>query len=188
MEQRDINSRTRADTFGLRPDLYDALAGNMVKKDDLGAIGGLLGYGRINSTAGLPTDPGVPAGGTYLGNTYLSESTWGEGAELSAAGDGMKLIAGGVWVIMSRAEFRPEGTVGSRFNVGFRTVLPDGSYSDIDTTHWVGNYQAKIGHTSLVVAEEAGVVIRPLLVCGTDRGTQSPPRMILTAYRIDGGA
>lgn len=44
MEQRDINSRTRADTFGLRPDLYDALSGNMVKKDDLTGLEGVSGY------------------------------------------------------------------------------------------------------------------------------------------------
>lgn len=35
MDQRDINSRTRADTFGLRPDLYDALSGNMVTNDSI---------------------------------------------------------------------------------------------------------------------------------------------------------
>lgn len=44
MEQRDINSRTRADTFGLRPDLYDALAGNMVKQTDITGLEGVSGY------------------------------------------------------------------------------------------------------------------------------------------------
>lgn len=44
MDQRDINSRTRADTFGLRPDLYDALAGNMVKQTDITGLEGVAGY------------------------------------------------------------------------------------------------------------------------------------------------
>ena len=47
MEQRDINSRTRADTFGLRPDLYDALSGNMVKKTDLDSL--LPNYGACTA-------------------------------------------------------------------------------------------------------------------------------------------
>lgn len=47
MEQRDINSRTRADTFGLRPDIYDALAGNMVKKTDLESL--LPNYGAATA-------------------------------------------------------------------------------------------------------------------------------------------
>lgn len=44
----DINSQTRADCHGMRPDLYAALSGSMVKKDDITGIEGVKGY--INLT------------------------------------------------------------------------------------------------------------------------------------------
>lgn len=63
MDQRDINSRTRADTFGLRPDLYDALSGNMVKKDDLEALIPYSGECFSNS------------GSQFAGNGFISFGT-----------------------------------------------------------------------------------------------------------------
>lgn len=44
MEPIDINSQTRADCHGMRPDLYAALSGNMVRKEDISAVDMSSGY------------------------------------------------------------------------------------------------------------------------------------------------
>lgn len=44
MEPIDVNSQTRADCHGMRPDLYAALSGNMVRKEDISAVDMSSGY------------------------------------------------------------------------------------------------------------------------------------------------
>lgn len=108
MEQRDINSRTRADTFGLRPDLYDALSGNMVKKEDLTAIGGSLGYASI--LISKSTEVSVRKNtDTRLPVSLSGESKGVSIAELNGRGKGL-LLENGIWIITESITTRASGT------------------------------------------------------------------------------
>jgi len=95
MEQRDINSRTRADTFGLRPDIYDALSGNMVKKTDLESLLPMSGFCRL---AGTGTNV------EHLANKFLPFNVQkgpALGCEIHAE-DGIVLNAIGMWEVKVR--------------------------------------------------------------------------------------
>ena len=52
MEQRDVNSQTRADTFGMRPDLYAALSGNMVKRSEVDELSPLVDFCSVSTPPG----------------------------------------------------------------------------------------------------------------------------------------
>lgn len=107
MEQRDINSRTRADTFGLRPDLYDALAGNMVKKDDLTTIGGSLGYARISIAGSSPVSVARNSA-RRVNLNLLGESKGASVVEMNGRMSGV-LIEKGIWVAMESFTTRADG-------------------------------------------------------------------------------
>lgn len=165
-------------------DVGDATA----SKQDMGAVGGLKGYGQISSANSVPPGgTGVGAGKTYFDDNAVFSATWGKGTGPGPSGVGILLEDSGVWVATVRVNFTPKGSAASNFNVGIRTILPDSSYRDVFTTHLVGDGQARIGHSSIVVAEEPGVVVRAFMACGPGRGTDDYPSTTLTVYRIDGG-
>lgn len=101
MEPIDINSQTRADCHGMRPDLYAMLSGNMVRKEDISAIDMSSGY----IVASRRDGPTVPSGGrwdmegfeasTAIKNARLETFTNGVG------GDGQRIVfeETGMWLI-----------------------------------------------------------------------------------------
>lgn len=116
MEQRDINSRTRADTFGLRPDIYDALAGNMVKKDDLGIAAGTSGYGKFstgpvsfNLASGKPFGDPVVAETSDLKFVHFGPCGWETVNGVNIPLAGAVLEHPGIWACIPYFKFNMDG-------------------------------------------------------------------------------
>lgn len=123
MEQRDINSRTRADTFGLRPDIYDALAGNMVKQTDLGSL--LPNSGSCFLPQGAAS---LQTGGQRFLPFTVPNGTQ-RGCEVSSE-DGLILNAIGMWRVEVATRSIMENVAGNGGSSELRLEVfdPDGNF------------------------------------------------------------
>ena len=97
MDQVDVNSQTRADCHGMRPDLYAVLSGAMVRKDDLTTIGGTLGYANVRLAGNTPLS--IPSGvSTRISPTIVGESKGVSVVDLNGRSPGL-LMDTGVWIV-----------------------------------------------------------------------------------------
>ena len=118
MEQRDINSRTRADTFGLRPDLFDALAGNMVKQSDLDSL--LPNYGSVYCSKG--------GNGKNMFIPFDTASEAMRGCSIADTKDGIRLDAVGQWEIMCIAAAWSNALLPSNSELRVELWSPEGVF------------------------------------------------------------
>lgn len=95
MDHRSINSQTRADTYGMRPDLFAALSGNMVKRDEVDRLLDLLNYGSAFCPVSGPNDRAI----TGSGRAPFTELVGYNRNVTIAEGGGLVLGIPGTWDI-----------------------------------------------------------------------------------------
>mgnify|MGYP000891907710 CR=1 FL=1 len=181
MDQRDINSRTRADTFGLRPDLYDALSGNMVTKDDLSPIDAMRGFCSLAHNVGgggdLPTYNymrGTGGSFTYITSPSISN---GQGAVCEkGTGDrwGIRIKEPGAWMVVVSSACRSN-------NGGNFLLTRTGSEFGNTSATLTGKVMLSFSELLIVTSE---VFTAPYL---SSSGAWNEGMMRMTAFRVDGG-
>ena len=155
-------------------------------RDDLGAIGGMLGYGNVYhdpSKGDLPTNNYMNGGpNEVVGITGERSSFPGVGVEAERHPDtgywGLRILDAGVWAVKVNFRCVPAGNSGF-FQV---TTSSDPKYADASqvfrSTIAYGNF------FDVLVANDPGELVVPI-VMGSQSWTEGEMKM--TMYRVDGG-
>ncbi|MEJ6549822.1 hypothetical protein PQI66_09730 [Corynebacterium sp. USCH3] len=186
MNRNPENSRSRSGTFGIRPDVFSALQENMVKKSELGAIGGMLGYGNIYH---YPFTDDLPGGSYMSGSANQAVGITGNRSAFPGVGVnavrnsngywGLRILDAGVWQIT--VNFRCTPASGDTwFQV---STTADSTYASSDTAN--RRTIAYANFSDVYVADQPGKLIVPMAM-GSGSWTQGEMKM--TMYRIDGKA
>lgn len=203
MEQRDINSRTRADTFGLRPDLYDALTGNMVKKEDLGIAAGTAGYGKFSTG---PISFNLASGQTF-GNPVVAETSdlkfvhfgpcgWETPSGVNIPLTGAVLEHPGIWACIPYFKFNMpnNGYVGAQVGLAknINSQEPGSSnntYDAVNFMHSGNNDSFDIGlstfHTVIVTQDDVDSGVGFYGICRPNGSSITITKASMTVFRLD---
>lgn len=148
MEQRDVNSQTRADTYGMRPDLFAALSGNMVKKTDLDALLPMSGTVIIDSSLGSSV-----GSNRWLPLTEQVGEMRGCNLSPDPTSGGIVLNEIGQWDVSFRCQVAATGIVAPeneiRLETWFDGNMVDRQYS-IVTLGMAGNWNLSVDATVIV--------------------------------------
>lgn len=203
MDQRDINSRTRADTFGLRPDIYDALSGNMVKKDDLGIAAGTAGYGKFSTG---PVSFNLASGNAF-GNPVVEETSdikfvhfgscgWETPDRVNIPLTGAVLEHPGIWACIPyfRFDMPSDGYVGAQVGLAknINSQVPGSSNNTYDAVNFMhrGNKNSlNIGlstiHTIIVTQDDVDSGAGIYAICRPDGSNITITKASMTVFRLD---
>lgn len=185
MEQRDINSRTRADTFGLRPDIYDALAGNMVKKTDLESLLPMSGACRIRNS-------GISNSNKWLPFTEQIGDMRGCHLSTNTEYGGIIFDRIGMWNVTCRVPVSAGVTFLGEVEIRLETWDPDGVMVDRQASSQpvnVGNFSVYVDAS--VIVDRPGYAVRVYSVSpggpGDIRHTDAVGKSRLSAQYVYNG-
>lgn len=159
-------------------------------RDDLGAIGGMLGYGNIYHN---PVDPDLPNHRPMSGLAGGAQGITGFGTAFTTLGCetfrtdegnwwGIRLLDPGVWFALIK--FSAIGNNDNRDST-YWLQTEDGEAITTESSQWVPNGSRTVMEaTKVIVADEPGRLVIPCIVTSGVNWHQG--EMSMTVFRIDG--
>lgn len=161
-------------------------------RDDLGAIGGMLGYGNIYHN---PQSPDLPVNNPMAGRAGSAQGITGFGTSFTTLGCetirtdrdswwGIRLTDPGVWFALIK--FSAIGNNDTSDST-YWLQTEDGSSITTESSQWVPNgSRTVIEAHKVIVADDPGRLVIPCIV--TSNVNWHEGEMSMTVFRIDGNS
>lgn len=155
-------------------------------RDDLGAIGGMLGYGQIfhsTDSSELPNDNYMSGSdGQLVGITGTETAFPAVGVEPERQDDsgywGLRIVDSGVWFVKVNFRCNPR-TTSNTFRIAIRS---NPKYSSLNQVILSSEFSGEF--SDVIVADDPGELVVPTV---RGSGRWDTGEMKMTMYRIDGG-